>query len=100
MQLPRSPDVVQGEAIVSLLQLIAAFPERVASKYTDHVDRIQPYIFSTRETTREAACQLIAFVLLSSPTSQRTYYINSLLAILKNKFVPTDRDDYARSHYF
>jgi hypothetical protein len=45
-QMPRSPDEVQGEAIVSLLQLIAAFPERVARQYVDSMERIQPFVYN------------------------------------------------------
>ena len=182
--MPRSPDEVQGEAIVSLLQLIAAFPERVARQYVDSMERIQPFVYNrsdivqlqlinsgfidlflsgeqkkrekkkkkkqeqevfvfhvlqfesacekiptlhlrvlidieygprsclhslhlhTRislqplffsfyvlissspslDTTRDAACQFVAFVLLAAPSSQRTFYVNSLISIIKAPF--------------
>ncbi len=77
---------MQSEAIISLLQLIAAFPSRVALKYTSRIDAIQPFIFSNRDVVRDSASQLIAFVLLSCPAAQRTFYFTGLLAILKSQF--------------
>jgi hypothetical protein len=84
-QLPRSATDVQSEAIVSLLQLIAAFPTRVALKYVEKLDTIHPFLSAIRDSTREAACQLTAFVLLACPASQRTFFITGLLSVLQAK---------------
>ena len=86
-QLPRAADEVQAEAIVSMLQLIAAFPSRIADKYVNRIESFQPFINSTRDGTREAACQLIGFILLSAPAAQRDFYISGLLAVLKQPLV-------------
>ena len=72
---------------MSLLQLIAAFPSRIASKYTATADMFHPFIYSTNELTREAACQLIGFILLSSPPQQRDFFVGGMLTVLKAPFV-------------
>eukprot|EP00040_Diaphanoeca_grandis_P033522 m.205696 g.205696 ORF g.205696 m.205696 type:complete len:976 (-) comp32922_c0_seq1:267-3194(-) len=59
---PTATSSLQDEAMQSLLELVAALPTALAPVYAPRLNWLKPFLFSSKETTRDSAGRLIGFI--------------------------------------
>lgn len=96
---------LHGVAMTSLLELVAAVPEKISPSLSNNLDWLQTFLFSPKEDVRESCALLISIVLCTLPENIIHQQLDVYLTYLESKVFEQVHGSilvigYALSKYF